>query len=203
MNLAAVILAGGTSRRMGCDKAALDFGGEPMLARVVRLLATELPLDSIYCVAAAEQAIPQIPLELQVVRDRQHDCGPLEGLATGLEAAAAHDAVFVTTCDAPLLVPQLPARLAELVRERDAAVPRITEGAGGQLYPLTAVYRPRVRHVADARLERGERRVIDFVAELDARYVSAEELRDVDPELLSLRNCNTPEEYRALVSRRR
>jgi molybdopterin-guanine dinucleotide biosynthesis protein A len=41
--------------------------------------------------------------------------------------------------------------------------------------------------------------VIDFVAQLNTRYVTAEELRTVDLNLLSLRNCNTMAEYEELL----
>lgn len=194
MNLQAIILCGGGSRRMGVEKLALDFHGESMLSRVVRLLKESTGVGQITCVAAKRQALPELPPEVQVVRDRQDDCGPLEGLAVGLKACSAADAVFVTTCDAPLLVPALPAHLATLLGEHDAVVPNID----AQLYPLTAVYRPSVQVTADARLARGKRRVIDFVAELKGRYVSADELRTVDAQLLSLRNCNTMEEYEEL-----
>lgn len=195
MNLAAIVLCGGGSRRMGCDKLALDFHGEPMLLRVVRLLREAPAVGPIACVAAKNQLLPDLPHKVLLARDRQDDCGPLEGLATGLHATSDADAVFMTTCDAPLLVPALPNHLASMLGEFDAVVPRIEE----QLYPLTAVYRPTVQTIADARLARGQRRVIDFVAELNARYVAVDELRAADPELLSLRNCNTMEEYRALL----
>jgi molybdopterin-guanine dinucleotide biosynthesis protein A len=194
-NLHALILCGGTSRRMGRDKATLDFAGEPMLTRVVRRLSAMIPLENIVCVAAKGQALPPLPSQVRVVFDRQEDCGPLEGLATGLSALADADAVFVTTCDAPMIVPELPYFLASHLADHDAVVPRID----GQLYPLTAVYRPQVAKFADQRLARGEGRVIDWVAELDVCYLSREELAGVDPELVSMRNCNTPEELEALL----
>jgi molybdopterin-guanine dinucleotide biosynthesis protein A len=194
-NLHALILCGGTSRRMGRDKATLDFAGEPMLTRVVRRLGGTIPLENIVCVAARGQALPALPAQVRVVFDRQEDCGPLEGLATGLSALADADAVFVTTCDAPLIVPELPQFLASQLANHDAVVPRID----GQFYPLTAVYRPRAAMVADSRLTRGERRVIDWVAELEVRYLLREELASIDPELVSMRNCNTPEELEGLL----
>ncbi|MCO6046685.1 molybdenum cofactor guanylyltransferase [Aeoliella sp. ICT_H6.2] len=195
MNPWAIILCGGGSRRMGRDKATLEFAGQPMLTGVVQRLSATIPPARMLCVAAQGQTLPELPAEVNIVFDRTSDCGPLEGLATGLSTTSAADAVFVTTCDAPLVAPELPTFLASMLGEQDAVVPRLD----GQLYPLTAVYRPSVAKLADERLARGERRVIDWVAELNARYVSREELAEVDPELWSLRNCNTPEEYAALV----
>lgn len=194
MNVSAIILCGGGSRRMGCDKAMLDFGGQPMLAHVVERISSDVPIDQMVCVAAAEQPLPSLPTGVRVIRDRTPDCGPLEGLAAGLSALADSRAVFVTTCDAPLVVPKLPRFLLHLLGDYDAVMPRID----GQLYPLTAIYRPAIGAIADRRLADGQRRVIDFVAELNVRYVD-EELKQVDPQLLSIRNCNTMEEYAEMV----
>jgi len=196
MNLAAIVLCGGGSRRMGRDKATLDFHGEPMLARVVRIASQVVPPERLTCVAAQGQTLPELPSSVQVVRDRHADNGPLEGLATGFAALPPCEAVLVTTCDAPLLVPDLLGRLVELLGARDGAVPEVD----GQLYPLTAVYRPSVAVAIEHRLARGERRVIDWVAGLDVQRVTADELRSVDPQLNSLKNCNTPEEYEQLLA---
>lgn len=194
MNLSAIVLCGGSSRRMGRDKSSLDFGVETMLGRVVRQLAIQTPVDRIVCVAAIEQTLPELPRGVRVVHDRRPDAGPLEGLATGLSELSMAEAAFVTTCDAPLVAPELPEFLASLLDEHDAVAPRID----GQLYPLTAVYRSKVHEIANRRLADGQRRVIDFVAELNVRYID-DELKRIDPQLLSIRNCNTMAEYAALL----
>jgi len=197
MNLSAIILCGGGSRRMGCEKASLAFGDEAMLARVVRLVCEVIPLERIVCVAAKTQSLPELPAGVKVVRDRQPDCGPLEGLATGLAAVSEFaECAFVTTCDAPLLVPEFVTKLASVVREHDAVVPKIN----GQWYPLSAVYRTSVLEAADERLRNNQRRVIDFVEAINARAVGREEFSEVDPNLLSVRNCNTMEEYQKLLA---
>lgn len=195
INLHAVVLCGGQSQRMGTDKSALDFHGESMLARVVRLLSTEFAFDRITCVAGIRQSLPTIPSDVRVIRDREENLGPLEGLTAGLIATSEADASFVTTCDAPLIVPKLVWHMASLLEEFDAVVPSI----GGQLYPLTAVYRPQVAKLANSRIAAGKLRVIDFVSQLNARLVE-DELRSIDGDLLSLRNCNTQEEYRELLA---
>ncbi len=197
MNLAAVILCGGTSRRMGGDKASLPFGEETMLARVVRLLSGVVPPERIVCVAAAGQTLPPLPDAMRIARDRQPDWGPMEGLAVGLAAVAGDaDLAFVTTCDAPLLQPQIAPQLALLATGHDAVVPKLA----GQWHPLTAVYRPQLHTTLDERIASGERRVVDFVESIQARTVEGNELRKIDPLLWSFRNCNTEEEYRTLLN---
>lgn len=195
-SLAAIILCGGTSRRMGRDKALLPIGGESMLQRVVRLVGQVVPADQIVCVAAIGQPLPQLPAAVRVVHDRHVDRGPLEGLATGLAALYDEaDAAFVTTCDAPLLMPPLITHLLSLLGDHDAVIPVVDD----QSFPLSAVYRIDLLGRLDTFLERGGRRVIGFAESLNLRSVPAEDLQGIDAELLSLRSCNTIEEYEALL----
>jgi molybdopterin-guanine dinucleotide biosynthesis protein A len=50
-------------------------------------------------------------------------------------------------------------------------------------------------------LSRGERSLQSLLAECDVRWVAAEEFRDVDPDLDSLVNCNTVDEYQRALAR--
>jgi molybdopterin-guanine dinucleotide biosynthesis protein A len=73
------------------------------------------------------------------------------------------------------------------------------------MYPLTAVYRPSCyKPLLDAFLtgERSLYRVLDTGC-LAVRKVNVESLRDVDPQLDSLVNCNTPAEYEHALARAR
>ena len=55
MNCGGIVLCGGQSRRMGLPKAALPFGAERMLPRVVRLLG--LAVGEIVVVAAPDSTL--------------------------------------------------------------------------------------------------------------------------------------------------
>lgn len=199
MSRGAIILCGGASSRMGCDKALLPFGpAEVLLQRVVRLVTEVVPADRIVCVAAADQLLPLLPTGVQVVRDTEPHLGPLAGLSTGFSAMAPQaDAAFVCGCDTPLLAPVLVGRLFELLGDGQAIVPQ----RAGRIQPLVAVYHSDVLPVAKKLLEQGERSLHALVERCGARMVDAEELRDIDPELLSLESCNTRGDYERLVER--
>ena len=79
---------------MGTAKAWLDFDGQPLLQRVVS--AVGRAANPVVVSAAAEQDLPELAPQVQVVRDTVPDAGPLQGLADAL-AALGHrcDAVFV------------------------------------------------------------------------------------------------------------
>ena len=185
MSNAAIVLCGGRSRRMGRDKASLPFGDESMLDRVVRIVGEAV--DEVVVVAREEQAVAG---HHRVVRDPAKGLGPLAGLVAGLEAITA-DRAFLTSCDAPLLQPAYVRYLLELADGHEVAVPYV----GGYHMTTSAVYARSVLSRATALVDAGRLRPLFLIEAVDARIVTEDELRGVDPELHSLRNCNTPEDY--------
>lgn len=183
MSSAAIVLCGGRSRRMGKDKYALDFGGETLLDRTIRILRSVV--DEIVVVAREGTDVPA------TVRDPAEGLGPLAGLTAGLEAMKAGRA-FLAACDAPFLKPEYVRLLLDLAEGHDAAVPLVD----GYHMTTAAVYGKSVLPVARRLLDERRLRPLFLIHEIDARIVSEEEVRAVDPDLASLRNCNTQESYR-------
>lgn len=189
---AAVVLCGGESTRMGRPKALLPFGGETLLARVLRACAAAC--GELVVVAAREQELPGLPPGATVVRDEVPRSGPLEGLAVGLAAARA-PAAFCTPCDVPFLRPALVERLFDALGGAAAAQAEVD----GFPQPLLAVYRTSLAGKA-ARLVREDRRRVIFLVEGERVVrLPAGEVRAADPDLASFRNCNTPGEYDAAL----
>jgi molybdenum cofactor guanylyltransferase len=189
-----IVLCGGRSSRMGRPKAWLPFGGELMLPRVVRLLGEVVA--PVVAVAAPGQDLPPLPPGVDVVRDPEPGRGPLQGLAAGLAALRGRaDAAYLSSCDVPYLRPAFVRRMVELLGDHAACVPRV----GGYLQPMAAVYRVEVAAVAERLLAEGRPRPAFLFDAVPTRFVSAEELADVDPSLQSLRNLNTPAEYEAAL----
>jgi molybdopterin-guanine dinucleotide biosynthesis protein A len=190
LRAAAFVLCGGASRRMGRDKSTLPFGDETLLERVVRLVSSRV--DEVWLVAREGQRLPD--LGLPVARDPADGLGPLAGVVAGLRAIAAERA-FAIACDTPLLEPDLVPHLLALSRGHRAAIPF----ARGFYVPTAAVYAKSILPAAEALLARGELRPRLLASEPGVRTVSEEEIAAVDPQLHSLRDCDTPEEYRALL----
>jgi len=199
--LGGVVVCGGKSSRMGSSKAFLDFGGEPLLSRVVRRIAEVV--EDIVVVAAEGQEIPALPVNVRVVRDPVRGKGPLVGIGAGLEALASRvSAAFVSSTDAPFLHPALIRRLHALRGDAyEIVVPRV----GGYHHPLAAIYPIEAIAEIKALLEADRlrpfflfERMRTLIAD-EALLLEGEELRAVDPELKSLRNINTPEEYAAAL----
>jgi molybdenum cofactor guanylyltransferase len=190
-----IVLAGGKSTRMGSSKALLPFGAETMLQRVVRLLATVV--SPIVVVAAPEQSLPDLPAGVTVTRDEREGRGPLEGLRAGLKALpSAVDVAYVTSCDVPLLVPAFVEQLIDLLTDHDIAVMEID----GFAHPLSAVYRRRTLAQVEALLAHDRLRPAFLFDAVRTRRVQPAEMTAADPELLTLRNLNTREDYLAALS---
>lgn len=175
---------------MGRPKLALPFGPETMLQRVVRIL--DSVVSPVAVVAAPGQELPRLPSSISVVCDEEPGLGPLGGLAAGL----AHlknvvDAAYVTSCDAPLLKPEFVGALASRLPGHDLVIPK----DGRYHHPLAAVYRTHLEGNVRRLIAEKRMRPIDLFEECRTCEVDVEELRTADPQLDSLRNANTPEDY--------
>lgn len=190
MTAGGIVLCGGRSTRMGSSKALLPFGSETMLQRVVRVLGTVV--SPIVAVAAPEQELPALPPSVVITRDEREGRGPLEGLRAGLAALPPDaDIAYVTSCDVPLLVPQFVERMIHLLGDDDVAVMEME----GFAHPLSAVYRRSVLPHVEALLAADRLRPVFLFDAVKTRRVQAADMTVADPELLTLRNLNTREDY--------
>lgn len=200
----AIIICGGKSSRMGTSKAMLPFGPELLLQRIGRILREAIS-GPVVVVAARHQPVQELPSDFAIEYDEHEAFGPLEGLRVGLKTfrnghngdQAACSIAFAVSCDVPLLRPAVVRRICESLDDaHDAAVPR----SAGFLHPLAAAYRidtvlPHVERLVAAR----KLRATGLLDDLRTHILEEAELRTVDPELESLSNMNTPDDYEALL----
>jgi molybdenum cofactor guanylyltransferase len=194
-----IVLCGGKSSRMGQPKAWLSFDGETMLQRVVRIMGEVL--DPVAVVAAEEQELPELPADVTIVRDEIEGRGPLQGLAAGFTALEGKvESVYLSSCDVPFLRREFVERVVSLSSgatnaRQEIIVPRI----GDRFHPLAAVYKVSVLPHVQQMLASGVFRLTSLLDIVPTRIIEPHELADVDPEFESLRNLNTPEEYRNAI----
>lgn len=184
-----IIVAGGQSRRFGSDKAAAALRGRPLVQWVRDALAPAV--SEMVIVTAAGQTLPPMhpPSPVVVVEDREPQRGPLAGIAAGL-AAAPSPICFVTSCDAPLLRPDIVERVVQALDSYDVALPEV----GGFQQPLAAAYRREACLAAvEAALAAGTNKITEAFAPLAVLLLGEDQLRSIDPDLRSFRNANTPE----------
>jgi molybdopterin-guanine dinucleotide biosynthesis protein A len=194
-SLGGVVLCGGKSSRMGRPKAWLPFGPEPMLERVVRLVGSAT--GPVVVVAAPGQELPPLPESVTVVRDPVEGRGPLQGLAAGLAALPESvELAYASATDVPFLQPAWIGRLVERIGDDDLAIPFIE----GYHHPLAALYRrATVLPAIEALLRLDRLRPVFLTKAVATRVLEADDFRDIDPEFLTLRNLNSPEDYEAAL----
>jgi len=189
-----VILCGGKSSRMGRPKAWLPIGTETFLQRVVRIVGSVV--DPVVVVAARDQELPSLPPQVLIARDEHESQGPLAGLSAGLKAPGSRvDAVYASSCDVPLLRAEFVQRLVDSLADFDLVIPREDRFH----HPLAAVYRSTLLDRIDTLLAAGKLRPLFLVQQSRSREIDVEVLRVVDPDLESLMNANTPDEYAELL----
>ena len=188
--VSAVVLTGGASRRMGHDKAHVEFDGAPAAARIARLLAGLV--SEVLIVGGS----PPDVAGARPVADVEGPQCSLRGLVSALSAASS-DCVLVVATDLPFVTPDL---LLALVAwpEADAVVPRDANGR----HALCALYRREpVLAVARERLARGALPLHGLLAAIGTAYLEGEALARVDPDGVALTNLNTPDELAAARER--
>ncbi len=185
---------------MGRNKAFVAFQGRTLIERVVDAL-TQVSGE---IVIVANDGRPYARFGARVVSDSVPGFGPLAGLHAGLSAMRAGLGVVVAV-DMPFLNPVLLRAMIAAAGGWDAVIPALSAGVSAgvlrrqrakdlDLHPLHAVYRRTCLPPIQAAIDRGDRRLNTFLADVKVRYFRAEEIRAHDPELRSLMNVNTPEE---------
>jgi molybdenum cofactor guanylyltransferase len=190
---AGIVLAGGRSERMGRPKADLEWRGGS-LARSVCEALESAGATPIVVVGAPGQRLPALPSGVEIVEDARPGRGPLEAIAAGLRALpAATERAFVSAVDAPFLAPAFVTCVVSAIEGNvDAAVPV----HDGTLHPLAAAYRvsPTLEAV-ERRLTGSDLSLRGLLDDLRVRRLEEADLRAVDPQLDSLVNLNTPQDY--------
>ena len=193
---AAVILAGGGSRRFGALKSFINIEGMPIIARNLALLrelfnevfiSTNLP-EPYSCLGA--------PLIGDVLPSR----GPMSGIYSALINAKG-PGIFVVACDMPFLNKQamtfiLEGRLRHC-RECgpcDAVVPVFNNWP----QPLSGVYSRTLLPYLEEAVVHEKTSLTRFLHEVNTYFISESDMREIDPGGRSFMNINTIEDYKAV-----
>ncbi|KAB0671254.1 molybdenum cofactor guanylyltransferase [Oryzomonas sagensis] len=189
-----VILAGGASSRMGRNKALLMVDGMPLIEKIHRTMI-QLFRD-VVLVTNTPEVYAFLPC--RTVTDIYPGFGSIAGLHAGL-AASSEEWIFVAACDAPFINPDVIRMLSAVSAGYDAVVP-ISEGGKE---PLHALYGRRCLAEIEQVIRQGDRRLLILLDRVRTRYVTPEERASIPGAELSFCNVNTPDEYAAMVGKRK
>lgn len=194
IQLSALVLAGGQSRRMGQDKALLVVDGVPMLQRVCAI-AQQCAHPVFVVTPWIERYQAIVPAGCQLIRETStlgatDSHGPLLGFAQGLEQVQT-EWVLLLACDLPNLKAEILQNWAQQLGSGDpraiAHLPRHSKGWDA----LCGFYRRDSLARLQAFIASGGRAFQPWLAQ----YPVAELLL-ADTQMLF--NCNTPADLKAI-----
>lgn len=189
-----LILAGGRSERFGRNKALYEVNGRPLLSYLVERVSS-LSKRLIISVKSDPEIYSRLFPGAEIILDEYDVYAPIIGLLSSL-AEVKTSYVAVLPCDSPLVNPELIALLLRKARGRGGAVPIWEDG---RVEPLLAVYKTdELRKSVTDCLKRSDLRVRCALESMDIVYVPMHEIKEVDPELRSFLNINTPKELEIL-----
>lgn len=196
----AVILAGGFSRRFGRDKGLVALAGKPLILHVIDRVSKVA--DEVLVAVSSEEQKNKFETILEekanLVIDKDDSQSPLVGAITGFENANAEYSLLLP-CDTPLVSTQIVQFLLDMCTNRSAAIPR---WPSGYIEPLQAVYRTEsALTAAKTALKQGKMNMRSMIANLrGVRYVSTMVLEQLEPDLLTFFNVNTPQDLKKAES---
>jgi molybdopterin-guanine dinucleotide biosynthesis protein A len=188
----AIILAGGSSARFGRDKGLLPLTNKPIIQHVLNA-TKELVDEQIIVVNSKTQAEnykQTLHTEANILIDAENIQTPLIGAFTGFEAAEGEYSLLLS-CDVPFVSKNVLSLLLDLCPNRMAVIPR---WPNGYIEPLQAVYATRSASKASRKtLSEGKLRMQTMIDNLHGvRYISTLVLEQLDPNLATFFNINTP-----------
>lgn len=182
----AVILAGGENTRMPFLKGFLEFGGKKIIEANVALLSGIFRRTFIVTNDPALYFSFDAHLVGDVIRGR----GPLGGILSALAVPDVSE-VFVTACDMPFInVILIQHMLSKWDEKSDALIPLYE----GRAQPLFGIYSEKVVKIIEEYIQSGRRSVREFLQNIQAMYISQEEVNAIDPKGRSFVNINTMED---------
>src|SRR5437868_11613962 len=132
MNLSAVLLTGGESRRMGKDKATAFFQGKPLWQIQLNLLR-ELRLAEIFLSARSDP--DWRPADIKFVADKPPSRGPISGVAASLGRIRTKH-LLALAIDMQFMNEKYLRFLCDQIEPGRGVLPMI----GGRAEPLAAIY---------------------------------------------------------------
>lgn len=183
MKPAAIILAGGESRRMGTSKAQLEIAGVTFASRLVSVFAPVC--DPIILVTGA---IPGISAPgAQVIHNPDWPAGQLTSLQAGLRQVPEFPAAFFTPVDCPAYTTQTVAAMWKVFAGEPFVIPRYQEKRGHPVLMGASAFAEIL-----ALPPTGQARQVVHRHRPDTRYV------DVDDSGI-LADIDTPADYQELI----
>ena len=180
-SVAAVILAGGHSRRMQREKSLLPVNGRLMIEAIIAQIAPHVDEIIISTTKKDKFAFLKRPM----VEDEKPGQGPLLAILSALRFSG-HTVNFFLACDIPFIHIPFMKKILSLSSRHDIVVPRYRDG---KFEPLFAAYSRRIIPAIEKQVAGGDRKIANLFPLCRTKTVAMDEQK-------WFRNLNTIKEYR-------
>lgn len=179
-----IILAGGTSSRMGQDKGLLIWKNQTFTEHIIEALGP-IVSDLIIISNSEEYKRFGFPVYQDLLKDR----GPLGGIYTGLAYSETYRNIIIS-CDVPLVTSST---LQQLIVHDEDEYDIIQLSNGSRTMPLVAMYKKSCESPFLARLEQDKLKLQAAVSAMKVKTLALP-----DDEKFTLTNVNTREDLKNL-----
>jgi len=190
-SITGVILAGGSSERLGQKKAFLEIGG----IRLIDMVTEEMKDIFQRVILVTNERKDYEYLGIPIVEDLIKGLGPIGGIYTGL-MSISDQAGFFVPCDMPFINRQLVRYMVSIKNNYAAVVPMVAN----EIEPLHAIYARSclgpIRDLIDSK--RYQIRL--FYDHIPVRYVKEDEIRRFGSPSRTFLNINTTDELTEVQS---
>ena len=182
-----IILAGGQNKRFnGRKKALIEINGKKILDHIFYSFSNLFE----EIIIISNDTLDFLDWNVRIISDINSSKCSLAGIYTGLYFAKT-PYVFVAACDLPFLKKELVKKILDNIESnKDVIIPRTKAG----LEPLCAVYSKKCLNRIKSNLDKNIYTIRAFFKKKRTKEISEEILREVDPNLKSFLNINTPDD---------
>lgn len=192
----AIVLVGGEARRAdGREKYFFSYDGTTFIERLLNTLRPVV--DEIVVVARNKEQCARFAgfSSIRCTTDIRQGIGPVGGLHAGVLAATG-DLLFVSACDMPCVHAGVVDYLFNAIDDYEAVIPSWNSD---MLEPLHAVYRR--ESLLSYLASHQSLSLRTMIRSLNAFYLPVDDLRSIDPSLMTFTNINKLEELEAINNR--
>ena len=183
MQVAAIILAGGNSSRMGEDKGLLELNGTPMIGHVINTLKG---ITDDILIVSNNEAYQQFGLP--VYSDIIPNKGPIGGIYTGLLKSNS-EVNIVISCDSPFVTTSF---LNKLIAESDGQEVTISS-YNDRVHPTIGIYKRCIKSTIKQQIDSNEFKLMKTIEKLQHQIIPFSSAhKDIDPIIFS--NINTQQD---------
>ena len=199
-NVTGIILSGGTSSRMGENKALLPLGKKKVIEHIADLMRSILADVILITNSPYEYEF----LDLPMFEDIFKVGGPLAGIHSGLENSKTEEN-FILSCDMPLMRADIIKSIIEFKTKKPITVCI----SGGFIQHLAGRYSKSISQTAGNLLRQEEEnvklknekhraKVYSLLNDVGFETIKAEELQGYHPNIFC--NMNNKEDYQKILS---